>query len=136
MNINVTQKDIDSGTRSSDTNCAIALAIHRSLGETLTSEVDKILTHRHDVSVGRHSIKINGVVYQLPKKGRDFIVKFDNNKATAEPFSFALRKVAQKKATVAAPVKPVTTTHSQAAVDYIANLLTPVSNSKGVLTNV
>jgi hypothetical protein len=103
--INVTQEDIDQGRRGDNHGCAIARAVRREMG-MLETALDKAIDERERERVTvpnaekqytkNHqytTIKVDGKLYHLPKKGRDFMVKFDFDRATAEPFSFALREV-------------------------------------------
>lgn len=93
--INITQEDIDLGEQNNSNDCAIALAVKREL--SLAEQVDKTVAAREHylyVPSSRNTyFIIDGNKYHLPKKAKAFVTKFDNDRATAKPFSFALRAV-------------------------------------------
>lgn len=79
--IDVTQEDIDSGVQGSSYNCAIARALMRlGIGTAICVGGDS-------------AFRVDKDKYMLPKKGQMFVKKFDRNKKSVKPFSFALRKV-------------------------------------------
>jgi hypothetical protein len=76
MTINVTQSDIQKGSRNNCVMCPIALAIRRAIPGSA-------------VLVGGKRVDINGKNYDLPESARKFIYQFDNDTQVI-PFSFTL----------------------------------------------
>lgn len=84
--VNVTQEDIDNGLVGEATGCAIARA------------VNKHLSVKDEASVtGNAVFEVGGDKYLLPKKGQMFVKRFDADKKSVKPFSFALRKYKPKE---------------------------------------
>lgn len=82
IKINVTEEDILNGKQGNIHGCAIALAIERELAKRSETPV---------IEVGG-CIRVDGKTYKLPKKGQQFVGKFDHNRKSAKPFSFMLRE--------------------------------------------
>jgi hypothetical protein len=87
MKIEVIQKDIDKGVRSSFYCCPIAFAFKRAVKNNTRYGFFYIgsihIVHCLDGKWNR---------YELPKKAQKFIKRFDDSKPV-EPFSFELKKV-------------------------------------------
>ena len=86
LTINVTQDDIDKGTRGDGASCPVAIAIHR-----------RCPTVYADILVDGQHIKIDSDAedfyfkLDIPKKVRNFTAKFDQQgPAEVTPFSFKL----------------------------------------------
>ncbi len=83
MTIEVTQEDIDSGTRHSCGNCPIALAINRAAGIT-------------DSAVGITTATVRGVLWTMAIEASAFIARFDcSGPKMVEPFTFEMEQLAQ-----------------------------------------
>lgn len=76
MRIDVTQYDIDHGSRARSTSCPVALAVKRAVG-------------REDVSMGAWTGHVGETVVKLPLEVTKFVSAFDSNNPVA-PFSFDL----------------------------------------------
>jgi lysophospholipid acyltransferase (LPLAT)-like uncharacterized protein len=85
MIIQVTQKDIDKGLKSTCYYCPVALAFKRKIKSEIPCGVAvnaKNIHHFHGKSWDR---------YNLPKEAKKFIQRFDNDKPV-KPFSFEIKK--------------------------------------------
>lgn len=77
MLINVTKEDIREGIPCNSRACPVGRAIFNKVKKA--------------INVGTTFIVIGGSIYQMPRKVRYFIKRFDYNK-NVTPFSFTLRK--------------------------------------------
>lgn len=73
MKIEITQDDIDNGSRMDASNCAIARAIKRMTGSNY-------------VRVGSKDIYIDGQLFIAPLVVTEFVKKFDESKSLVSPF--------------------------------------------------
>jgi hypothetical protein len=83
--VHITQEDINKGLPTMSQACAIARGLKR---------VD--VFNKDDLQLvwvnGSEVFQVGDQLYTLPKKAQAFVKKFDADKRTVEPFSFALRK--------------------------------------------
>ena len=79
MLINITQEDIDSGTRRSTVNCAIAKTFKRIYNNEFL-----------DVVVTTGSLELNGRHYVMPHLVKDFIHAFDNDTYPVKPMTIEI----------------------------------------------
>jgi len=77
MQINISQEDIDSGTKRSVTNCAIARTFKRIMNNEML-----------DICVTTCSLQLNGRNYPMPHYITQFIHSFDSSIETVAPISF------------------------------------------------
>jgi hypothetical protein len=86
MIIQVTQKDIDKGLKSSCYECPIALAFKRKVKNQI------LFGYAVNYESIDHFTKDNKwYIYALPKKAQTFIKRFDGGKPV-EPFTFEIEK--------------------------------------------
>ena len=86
MKIEVTQKDIDKGLKSTCYYCPIALAFKRKIKSEIALGVAvnaKNVHHFHEKSWHR---------YDLPKEAKKFIQRFDSDQPV-KPFTFEIKKI-------------------------------------------
>jgi len=87
MKIEITKQDIDSGCKSPKKiihYCPIALAVKRKMNIEYGISV-----HQHDISIIAADYQFS--YYNLPKKAKEFIKRFDAGKKV-KPFTFEARK--------------------------------------------
>lgn len=75
MRINITQRDIDRGSKSSPCGCALALAANRASGRV--------------TSVAPTQLFITAKPIDLPKEACEFVARFDAG-LQVQPFAFEL----------------------------------------------
>lgn len=89
--IEVTQEDINRGCRGSLSNCLIARAVHRRIGDVwwgVHIEVGKNILLRGEPRYSRPT-----AIYNLPNEALEFIDAFDKGGPEAvEPFSFEAKR--------------------------------------------
>lgn len=83
LTVNVTQEDIDKGTRWSNLNCPIARALGHAIGGYLPVVGLKMISMRHDIDLSRSEHALT------PELAAAFIRAFDEG-LSVQPFSFKL----------------------------------------------
>ena len=84
MKIEVTQKDIDNGVQGECQSCPIALAFKRN------SNIKRVYVNTKSIDVLHYGIGVKS--YELPKKAKTFIKRFDRQEPV-KPFSFELENL-------------------------------------------
>jgi hypothetical protein len=89
MRIDVTQADIDKGTRAEPTRCPVAWAVRRATGQIYSVGCDVILPLPFDDNEGNPW----PVGWVMPREASDWVRNFDMGPLTGkkvEPFSFEI----------------------------------------------
>lgn len=91
MKITVTQRDINKGCRSDDSNCPIARAVRRAFHYKYRPSVFL------DIFLDKPGIgnALGCRIFTMPKKARNFVSNFDFG-LKVKPFSFEIKEIIQQ----------------------------------------